>query len=59
MGASMVTREGGHLAKLGGHSNLTWGGFIRQEGERGASGRGGGEEGEEEMRKSEKLRREL
>lgn len=58
MGASMVTREGGHLAKLGGHSNLTWGGFIRQ-GERGASGRGGGQEGEEEMRKREKLRREL
>lgn len=54
----MVTREGGHLAKLGGHSNLTWGGFIRQ-GERGASGRGGGQEGEEEMRKREKLRREL
>ena len=55
----MVTREGGHLAKLGGHSNLTWGGFIRQEGERGASGRGSGQEGEEEMRKREKLRREL
>lgn len=41
MGASMMTCEGGHLAKLGGHSNLT----------RGEGGASGEEVGRKERKK--------
>ena len=55
----MVTREGGCLAKLGGHSSLTREDFKDKKEKEELAGEEGGQGGEEEMRKREKPRREL